>query len=266
MNLQHQLRKYVRSYPQWKFAPPRVQLQRQLNRFGTDYGGYFLDESMISNKAVVYSLGIGEDISFDLSLIERFGAEVEAFDPTPRVKKWLASQTLPGQFHFHETGIADFDGEAQFHLPPRKDWVSHSMSPARQYSRECERFPVMRLATAMHCLGHHRIDVLKMDIEGAEYAVIEDIVKGRIPVQQLLVEFHHRLSSIGTGKTRRALALLESHGMKITYICPRIEVFTLVRTASLQDGTNPDSADNGSKEHRSANQAISFRSESGNPD
>jgi hypothetical protein len=67
-----------------------------------------------------------------------------------------------------------------------------------------------------------------MDIEGAEYAVIEEIVRERISVGQILVEFHHRLSSLGTGKTRDALALLQGYGMKISHVCSRKEVFTLV--------------------------------------
>ena len=83
----------------------------------------------------------------------------------------------------------------------------------------------------MRRLRHSRIDVLKMDIEGAEYGVIDDLVRERIPVQQLLVEFHHRLSCVGTGKTKRALSLLEAYGLKIGYICPRMEVFTLLRAA-----------------------------------
>jgi len=186
---------------------------------------------MVPEQAVVYSLGIGEDISFDLALIERFGVAIEAFDPTPKVKHWLASQKLPGQFHLHEIGIAGFDGEAAFHLPPREEWVPHSMIPARQYSSECVRFPVITLAGAMQRLGHEHLDVLKMDIEGAEYAVIEDIVRHKIPVQQLLVEFHHRLSTFGTAKTRQALALLEAFGMKIAHVCPRYEVFTLIQAA-----------------------------------
>lgn len=231
MNMQLQWRKYIQSYPQWRFAPPRVQLERTTERLGTEYGGYFLDEAMLPEQAVVYSLGIGEDISFDLSLIERFGVAIEAFDPTPKVKRWLASQNLPGQFHFHEIGIAGFDGEAAFHLPPREEWVSHSMIPARQYSSESVRFPVITLAGAMQRLGHRRIDVLKMDIEGAEYAVIEDIVRQKTPVHQLLVEFHHRLSSFGTAKTRQALVLLEASGMRIAHICPRYEVFTLIKSA-----------------------------------
>jgi FkbM family methyltransferase len=230
MNLQPQLHKYLRVYPQWRFAPPRVQVSRCVERFGSEYGGYWLDPSMIGPGSIVYSLGVGEDISFDLSLIEHFGVNVEAFDPTPKVKKWLASQSLPRQFHFQEAGIAAHDGEETFFPPPRKDWVSHSVIRARRYGRESVRFPVMRLSTAMKVQGHCWVDILKMDIEGAEYAVIEEIVREKIPVKQLLVEFHHRLSSVGTNKTRIALAQLEGHGMKISYVCPKKEVFTFAQS------------------------------------
>jgi hypothetical protein len=82
----------------------------------------------------------------------------------------------------------------------------------------------------MKLQGHDRVDVLKMDIEGAEYAVIEDIVREKIPVKQMLVEFHHRLSSVGTEKTRKALTQLMDSGMKISYVCPRKEIFTFVQT------------------------------------
>jgi len=225
------LRTYLRAYPAWGFSPPRVQATRKLQKFGSDYGGYHVDESMIHPAAVIYSLGIGEDISFDLALIEKLGATVEAFDPTPKVKEWLFKQALPPQFHFHPFGIAGHDGEETFYLPPRNDWVSHSIVKARQYGRESVNFPVMTLSSAMKQQEHDHIDVLKMDIEGAEYAVIEEIVRESIPVGQILVEFHHQLSSVGTSATRRALAGLERRGMKISYVCPRKEVFTLVRSA-----------------------------------
>lgn len=235
MKIDVRLREYLRTYPQWRFAPPRVQVQRALQVIGSDYGGYSLGPSLIGPGAVVYSLGVGEDISFDLAVIHRYGITVHAFDPTPKVKMWLASQTLPERFHFHDVGIADFDGDALFYLPPRQDFVSHSIIRARQHSEDSIRVPVIRLSTAMRRLGHSRIDVLKMDIEGAEYAVLEDVARAEIPVSQILVEFQHRLSSIGTGKTKRVLSLLEGYGMKIGYVRPRMEVFTLVR-AALQIG------------------------------
>jgi FkbM family methyltransferase len=228
MNAYPQLRKYLRSYPQWHFSPPRVQAVRKLRRIGSDYGGYFVDSSLIPPDPVVYSLGVGEDISFDLSLIEQYGCTVYAFDPTPKVKNWIESQRLPAHFCFQEIGMADFDGETDFYLPPKPDFISHSMMRARQYSQDSIRVPVTKLSTAMGRLRHSRIDILKMDIEGAEYAVVNDLIKDHIEVGQILVEFHHRLSSVGIAKTRAVLSALDDYGLKICYICPRMEVFTLI--------------------------------------
>ena len=232
MSLQTQIRKYVRTYPQWRFDLPRVESTRQLEHFGTEYGGYHLDASLLHCDSVIYSVGIGEDISFDRALIEQFGVQVEAFDPTPKVKDWLAGQILPQQFHFHDHGIADFDGEAVFYLPARAYWVSHSLVATPQFSRKSRQVSMKRLKTVMQELGHRVIDVLKMDVEGAEYGVLEDMLREKIPVRQLLVEFHHRFSVIGTQKTRRVLARLQESGMRICHVCPRIEVFTLIHSSN----------------------------------
>lgn len=231
MSLHAQLHKYLRVYPQWNFLPPRPQMHRRLHRFGSDYAGYHLDPSLVSERSAVYSLGIGQDISFDLSLIAHTGCTIYAFDPTPQVATWLAAQSLPPQLHFRAVGIAGHDGNETFYLPPHPDWISHSVLRAEQYSADSILLPVIRLSTAMHLHGHSRIDVLKMDIEGAEYAVIEEIVREQIPITQLLVEFHHRLSGVGTGKTKEALALLQRCGMRVAYVCSRREIFTLIRIA-----------------------------------
>lgn len=228
-HLYAKLQTYLRAYPQWNFSPPRPQVTRNLQKFGSEYGGYFLDATLLDSASVIYSLGVGRDISFDLALMAVTRAQVFAFDPTPEVASWLRSQDLPSQFHFRAVGIAGHDGEETFYRPPRSDWISHSLVRADQYSSRSVVLPVVRLSEAMRRESHRRIDLLKMDIEGGEYTVIEEIVRGRIPVKQLLVEFHHRLSSIGTHRTKKALAMLESYGMKIAYVCPRKEVFTLVR-------------------------------------
>ena len=39
-------------------------------------------------------------------------------------------------------------------------------------------------------LGHDRIDLLKLDIEGAEYEVLDHVLSRNIPVGAICVEFH----------------------------------------------------------------------------
>jgi len=81
---------------------------------------------------------------------------------------------------------AHFDGQADFYLPTNRDHVSHSTVSAKEFSADSISVSMIRLSTAMNRLGHSQIDVLKMDIEGEEYPVLEDMVRERIPVRQLL--------------------------------------------------------------------------------
>ena len=53
-------------------------------RMGGEYGGYVMCPLGLTDRSVVYSLGVGEDIAFDLELIDRLSATVHAFDRTPR--------------------------------------------------------------------------------------------------------------------------------------------------------------------------------------
>jgi hypothetical protein len=83
----------------------------------------------------------------------------------------------------------------------------------------------------MRLLGHYRIDLLKLDIEGAEYDVIRDMLVSSIDVRQLLVEFHHRFRGIGKGATAAALADLHRAGFRIFYISPHGREYALVNTS-----------------------------------
>ena len=92
--------------------------------------------------------------------------------------------------------------------------------------------PVRRLGTILEELGHDRLDILKMDIEGAEYDVIEEIVNAPVPISQVLIEFHHRFPHIGTGKTRQAIARLNSAGYRIFNVSASGEEISFIKTGS----------------------------------
>lgn len=164
--------------------------RRNTLRLGSDYGGWTLCPDAMTSDSIVYSIGIGEDISFDLSLIEKYNCCVFAFDPTPRSIRWLRRQALPSSFVSFALGVANYDGEASFFPPENPEFVSHTMLQRPVNLDKVIKVPVKRLHTIMNDLKHNRIDLLKMDIEGAEYEVIDDILSAKLDIRQLLVEFH----------------------------------------------------------------------------
>lgn len=80
----------------------------------------------------------------------------------------------------------------------------------------------------MRELGHTHIDIIKMDIEGAEYDVIKDIHNSDIRPKQILVEFHHRFPGVGIKKTKEAIDSLRSIGYKMFSISDTNEEFCFV--------------------------------------
>jgi FkbM family methyltransferase len=179
---------------------------------------------VLSDRPLIYSFGVGEDVSFDLELIRRFHATIHAFDPTPRSIAWVAGQQLPESFHFHPCGIADRDGICSFAPPANPAHVSHTMI-ARESARPALELPVKRMRSFLSELQHSRIDLLKMDIEGAEYTVIDDLIASGIVVKQLLVEFHHRWKEVGVSKTKQAVRKLNAAGYRIFAVSPNGEEY-----------------------------------------
>lgn len=198
-------------------------------RLGSEYGGWSIQPTALSCDSVVYSFGIGEDITFDVALIETYGITVHAFDPTPRSLDWLASQQIPEMFLTHAYGISGQDGDACFFPPVNQSHVSVSVVPRGNENAQGMILPVRRLHTIMAGLGHDHIDLLKLDIEGAEYEVIPDILRSGVDVRQLLVEFHHRFPEFGLDKTRKMLRLLKAYGFRLFSVSVAGEEFSFLR-------------------------------------
>ena len=183
----------------------------------------------ISEQSIIYSFGVGEDISFDLELIQRFGVQVHAFDPTPRAIAWMRSQRLPVKMKFHEYGVAAHDGSAVFRPPENPSYVSYSILARGGDTVGSVEAPVYRLMTIMKMLRNEKIDILKIDIEGAEFAVLQDLIASNVPVRQLLVEFHHRWPEVGLEKTKEAVRNLNRAGFQIFDVSPTGEEYSFLR-------------------------------------
>jgi FkbM family methyltransferase len=187
---------------------------------GSEYGGWAVCTRFLNADSVIYSVGIGEDVSFDLALIQKLRCDVHAFDPTPKSLAWLAKQNLPSQLHIYPLGLADFDGKSYFAPPKNENHVSHTLIQASVETKAIE-VEMRTLTSLMQELGHQTLDLLKMDIEGAEYDVIRFICHEAIPIKQILVEFHHGIyPNLALKHTKQAIESLLEKGYKIFAISP----------------------------------------------
>ena len=192
--------------------PFAVQLKPVMKCFGARGADWIVCPDKLTKDSVMYSLGVGKDISFDMAMIAAYGLTIHAFDPTPESVQWISGQPLPDRFNLHEVAVSDTDGAASFYPPENPSHVSHSLLVTVRGAGAPVCVPTKKLSTLMLELGHTSIDVLKMDIEGAEYAVIADMIHSGLDVRQLLVEFHHRFRDIGIEKTKQTIELLRCHG------------------------------------------------------
>jgi len=174
------------------------------------------DPKGLSAKSVIYSAGVGRDISFEHELIDYLGCRIILLDPSPtglRTMQEKANQR--NEIEYFPLGLAGTYGEYRFSDPLKPAEGSFS------YAREGQDFHVFSctdLSKLMQQHGHTHIDLLKMDIEGFEYDVIDRILRDRLDVRQLCIEFHYDLDS---GFTRRdfirAIMRLRLRGYRLIY-------------------------------------------------
>jgi len=193
--------------------------------------GWAMWPAPLRSDSVVYSFGVGDSVGWDLEMIRRFGVTVHAFDPTPASIEWVSRQTLPPQFVFHDYGLANFDGSLNFY-PPRRAGNTHFSHVRR--SGLFDRRPavpgqVRRLSTIMNSLGHRRIDVLKIDVEGAEFDALPDFLTSGIQIDQLLVEIHYHFPSQSFRKGLALIDQIKSIGMRCFDVSPRGFEFSFIR-------------------------------------
>lgn len=203
---------------------PFVWVRRRpgIEEFGSGYGRWAIDTTRLDRSTVLACFGLGEDVTFEDAVIARFGCRVVGFDPTPRAVRHVATRGgLPGLEHF-PVALSGVDGEIEFAMPPGHAADQVSASAVADYGAGGARFsvPSCTLPGAMRLAGLPRIDVLKLDIEGAEYAVLNEAAeRGWLAgVSQVLVEFHHFLPGLSADQTRAALALLRGLGYEIAWV------------------------------------------------
>jgi FkbM family methyltransferase len=195
------------------------------------YGGYLLPGSLLGPESVCYLAGTGEDITFDLSVIGRFGCTVHAMDPVPRAAAYVAeAAAFEPRLNFQPVALWSSDGTLTFHAPREDGYVSQS--PINLHHTAPDFSATARsLASLMAELGHDHVDLLKISAEGSEYEIVEHLVASKIDVRILCVEYAQPapvdavLSSVGALQKagyRLVGASTQVWNWKLTFVGPRV--------------------------------------------
>jgi FkbM family methyltransferase len=200
---------------------PRLRLDKHYPtiRLGSIYGGWTFVPVTSLHNAVVVSAGVGEDATFDVELASRFGCRVTLVDPTPRaiehvralksrigqpslgpylpngcqyVEAYDLSAIAANQLQLDSRALTAATGTVRFFAPKNPTDVSYSiLNFQNDYSADTQWIdvPAVSVVDLLEGLGIDQLELLKLDIEGAEIEVIPAMLARGFRPRQLLVEY-----------------------------------------------------------------------------
>lgn len=230
----------------------KVERGLRLRRLGTPYGGRtFVDHGKL-NKPTVISAGLGEDASFDIEFASLYQAKTIIIDPTPRavlhfkdieknlgkppskcfsktgkqpVEAYDLTRVRPEQLQLIEKALWNKSEQLRFFSPPNPEHVSHSILNYQNNYRDDTEFIKVTGIRLMDLLEElkialDKIDLLKLDIEGAEVEVLHSCMKDGIKPNQILVEYDELFSCNEKGGERVLSAHLKliENGYKVVHV------------------------------------------------
>src|SRR5581483_9438634 len=158
------------------------------------YGFWVVPAGLLGPDSRCYLAGVGEDITFDVALIARFGCTVHAFDPVPAARAYAeAAARHEPRFVFHPVGLWSSDTTLPLHAPAVEGHVSHSVTDLHGTRK----------------LGDERLDLLKISAEGAEYEILDGVAADDVDVRIICVEF---AQPAPRGRAERAYGELRARG------------------------------------------------------
>lgn len=185
---------------------------------------FVLTESL--SEAVVYSGGVGKDITFEFALANEYGCHIFLFDPSPTGRQTATMLKLPETIRFFPVGLAGKDGILVFGEPVNPEEGSYRFDGDGRVEFECRS-----ISSLMKENSHDQIELLKIDIEGFEYEVVDDIIQNKLKIRQIAVEFHDFYKEIKKSQTKRSIDLLKANGYALIH--KRGHDYTFVKADSI---------------------------------
>jgi FkbM family methyltransferase len=119
-----------------------------------------------------------------------------------RTAVYRVSRASLARLRYEPVGLAGRDATLRFYVPRDRRHVSHSVLNL-QGTDEYLEAPCLSLGSLLRRVGWARLDLLKLDIEGAEYAVLDELGSGAPLPTVLCVEFDEGHTPLDPGAAER---------------------------------------------------------------
>lgn len=174
----------------------------------------------LTRDSVVIDAGCSYEADFSMYMIRHFGAKAYGVDPTMKHAPALRriSQAHPDHFVHLPLAVGRDDGQVLFYESQSNESGSMMDDHINVRRDETTRYEVrvVSLRTLAEKVGAAAIDVLKLDLEGAEYPLLEGVTAEDLsPFRQIFVEFHHHaLTQFSDVDTSRIVNRIRGLGYK----------------------------------------------------
>lgn len=155
----------------------------------------------------------------------KLGARVIAYEASPRNYELLVKNLVINEcskVKTYNVAVASKDGKIELNLDPK--WTAQNSIYPVPYLREKISIPCVNLNTVFTRDGLKRIDVLKLDVEGAEYDILLNSRSSYLKkVRRIIIEFHE---GMGHGHNVNELeAFLKRNGFRVKHLSMWLTVF-----------------------------------------
>ena len=180
---------------------------------GSAYGGYALPTELVKGRAGL-SFGAGEDISFEVSVARKLASTVHIYDPTPRAieycKRIISEYDAcgEGQLFIHPYGVWSECKTERFYAPSDPAHVSHSILNM-QHTSEYFVAECLSPREILNRLKLKEISFVKMNIEGAQYEVVNAMFNAHITPDVICITFDELHSPFDENATHRLRELVK---------------------------------------------------------
>ena len=208
--VEHRLRKMARTW----FDSVFCSFHPKIKGLGKNDQWFYVPD-LVNDASIIVSGGVGRDISFEHRLHELHGCDIHLFDPSPTGIEFMKEpENQAAHFHYYKQGLSGGNGNITFAPPDNPDEGSFR-TPENPKNSDALEFECVTLSKFCADQGFNRIDLLKIDIEGFEYQVLEEALDADLLIGQICVEYHNFLQGHSTWETLKSISLLYRKGFRL---------------------------------------------------